>query len=141
MPWGLHTKDSSGLGRVMVVDDEENIRKIVRMTLTKAGYDVVEAEDGEAAVKVLKSDDNPLMVDVIICDIRMPKVNGVEAIQYFRSQFPSIPVIVLTGYPDTDLAVSLLKQGVVDYVTKPVEGDKLAAVVANAMKQRTELKG
>jgi two-component system chemotaxis response regulator CheY len=141
MPWGLHTKDSSGLGRVMVVDDEENIRKIVRMTLTKAGYDVVEAEDGEAAVKVLKSDDNPLMVDVIICDIRMPKVNGVEAIQYFRSQFPSIPVIVLTGYPDTDLAVSLLKQGVVDYVTKPVEGEKLAAVVANAMKQRTELKG
>jgi two-component system chemotaxis response regulator CheY len=141
MPWGLHTKDSSGLGRVMVVDDEENIRKIVRMTLTKAGYDVVEAEDGEAAVKVIKSDDNPLMVDVIICDIRMPKVNGVEAIQYFRSQFPSIPVIVLTGYPDTDLAVSLLKQGVVDYVTKPVEGEKLAAVVANAMKQRTELKG
>lgn len=141
MPWGLHTKDSSGLGRVMIVDDEENIRKIVRMTLTKTGYDVVEAEDGEAAVKVIKSDDNPLMVDVIICDIRMPKVNGVEAIQYFRSQFPSIPVIVLTGYPDTDLAVSLLKQGVVDYVTKPVEGDKLAAVVANAMKQRTELKG
>jgi two-component system chemotaxis response regulator CheY len=125
----------------MVVDDEENIRKIVRMTLTKVGYDVVEAEDGEAAVKVIKSDDNPLMVDVIICDIRMPKVNGVEAIQYFRSQFPSIPVIVLTGYPDTDLAVSLLKQGVVDYVTKPVEGEKLAAVVANAMKQRTELKG
>jgi two-component system chemotaxis response regulator CheY len=71
----------------------------------------------------------------------MPKVNGVEAIQYFRSQFPSIPVIVLTGYPDTDLAVSLLKQGVVDYVTKPVEGEKLAAVVANAMKLRTELKG
>ena len=141
MPWGLHTKDSPGLGRVMVVDDEENIRKIVRMTLTKTGYDVVEAEDGEQAVKVLKSNDNPLMVDVIICDIRMPKVNGVEAIQYFRSQFPSIPVIVLTGYPDTDLAVSLLKQGVVDYVTKPVEGDKLAAVVANAMKQRTELKG
>jgi two-component system chemotaxis response regulator CheY len=125
----------------MVVDDEENIRKIVRMTLTKAGYDVVEAEDGEAAVKVIKSEDNPLMVDVIICDIRMPKVNGVEAIQYFRSQFPSIPVIVLTGYPDTDLAVSLLKQGVVDYVTKPVEGEKLTAVVATAMKQRTELKG
>ncbi|HLG44125.1 MAG TPA: response regulator, partial [Nitrospirales bacterium] len=141
MPWGLHTKDTPGLGRVMVVDDEENIRKIVRMTLTKAGYDVVEAEDGEAAVKVIKSEDNPLMVDVIICDIRMPKVNGVEAIQYFRSQFPSIPVIVLTGYPDTDLAVSLLKQGVVDYVTKPVEGEKLTAVVANAMKQRTELKG
>jgi two-component system chemotaxis response regulator CheY len=141
MPMGLHTKDSAGKGRVMVVDDEDNVRKVIRMTLTKGGYDVVEAEDGGKAVEVLRSDDNPLMVDVITCDIRMPKVNGVEAIQFFREQFPSIPVIVITGFPDTSLAVSLLKTGVVDYVTKPVEGEKLLAVVAKAMEERTRLKG
>lgn len=141
MPIGLHTKDTSGLGRVLVVDDEDNIRKVIRMTLTKAGYDVVEAEDGGKAIEVLRSGDNPLMVDVITCDIRMPKVNGMEAIAYFREQFPSIPVVVLTGFPDTGLAVSLLKKGVADYVVKPVESEQLLSVVAKAMAMRTTLKG
>ena len=140
MPWGLHTKDTPGKGRVMVIDDEENIRKLVRMTLTKAGYDVVEAENGEDAVRVIRDSDNQLMVDVITCDIRMPKVNGIEAIAYFRQQFPSIPIIVITGFPETDMAVSLLKQGVVDYVPKPVDGEKLLSVVAKAMDQRNALK-
>ncbi len=140
MPLGLHTKDTNGSGRVLVVEDEDNVRKVIRMTLTRAGYDVFEAADGGKAIEVLRSDDNPLMVDVITCDIRMPKVNGVEAITYFREQFPSIPVVVLTGYPDTGLAVSLLKKGVADYVTKPVEGETLLAVVAKAMERRTALK-
>jgi two-component system, chemotaxis family, chemotaxis protein CheY len=140
MPWGLHTKDTPGKGRVMVIDDEENIRKLVRMTLAKAGYDVVEAENGEDAVRVIRDSDNQLMVDVITCDIRMPKVNGIEAIAYFRQQFPSIPIIVITGFPETDMAVSLLKQGVVDYVPKPVDGEKLLSVVAKAMEQRNALK-
>lgn len=140
MPWGLHTKDSPGKGRVLVVDDEKNIRDLLRMTLTKAGYDVVEAEDGAKAVEVLRKDDNPLMVDVITCDIRMPEVNGTEAIAFFRQQFPSIPIVVITGFPETDMAVSLMKQGVVAYVPKPVEAQKLLAVVEKAMEQRNMLK-
>lgn len=141
MPWGLHTKDSPGKGRILVVDDEKNIRDLIRMTLTKAGYDVLEAEDGAKAVEILRKDDNPLMVDVITCDIRMPKVNGIEAIAFFRKEFPSIPVVVITGFPETEMAVSLLKQGVSDYVPKPVESQKLLAVVAKAMEQRIALKG
>jgi two-component system chemotaxis response regulator CheY len=140
MPMGLHTKDTPGNGRVLVVDDEENVRSVIRMILTKAGYDVVEAWDGANAMEVIRADDNPLMVDVITCDIRMPKVNGLEAIEYFREQFPSTPVVVLTGYPDTLLAVSLIQKGVVDYVTKPIESAKLVAVVEQAMKHRTALK-
>ena len=141
MPWGLHTKDTPGKGRVLVVDDEKNIRDLVRMTLTKAGYDVVEAEDGGKAAEMLRKDDNPLMVDVITCDNRMPKVNGVEAIAFFRKEFPSVPVVVITGFPETDMAVSLFKQGVVDYVAKPIQAEKLLAVVAKAMEQRIALKG
>lgn len=132
--FGLPQKDSRG--RVLVVDDEADVRKAVNLALTKAGYDVVEAEDGKKAVDVLNSGDHPLTVDVIICDIRMPKVNGVEAIAYFRAQYPSRPVIVLTGFPDVQLATSLLKQGVVDYLVKPVEREKLAAAVDSAMMQR-----
>ena len=141
MPWGLHTKDTPGKGRILIVDDEKNIRDLIRMTLTKAGYDVLEAEDGAKAVEILRKDDNPLMVDVITCDIRMPKVNGIEAIAYLRKEFPSIPVVVITGFPETEMAVSLLKQGVSDYVSKPVESQKLLAVVAKAMEQRSALKG
>jgi two-component system, chemotaxis family, chemotaxis protein CheY len=141
MPWGLHTKDTPGKGRVLVVDDEESIRKIVAMTLTKAGYDVVEAEDGEKAAEMMRKDDNPLMVDVITCDIRMPRVNGIEAIAFFRREFPSVPIVVITGFPETEMAVSLMKQGVVDYVPKPVEGQKLVAVISKAMEQRIALKG
>jgi two-component system chemotaxis response regulator CheY len=123
-------------GRVMVVDDEEQIRKVVSIALNKAGYDVLEAEDGGKAIELLNKDENPLMMDVIVCDIRMPKINGTEAIAYFRSQYPSTPVVVLTGYPDVQLATSLLKEGVVDFLTKPVDRDKLLSSVKAAMEKR-----
>ena len=123
-------------GRVLIVDDEPDIRKVVRMTLQKAGYEVLEAEDGEKAIEVINSGENRLLLDVVICDIRMPKVNGIEAITYFRRNYPRVPLIVLTGFPDTDMATSLLREGVVDYLVKPVEGDKLKAAVMRAMEQR-----
>ena len=126
----------TGNGRVLIVDDEPDIRKVVRMTLQKAGYDVLEAEDGEKAIEVINTGENRLMLDVIICDIRMPKINGVEAIAYFRKEYPRVPVVVLTGFPDINMATSFLNDGVVDYLVKPVEGEKLKAAVAKAMEQR-----
>jgi len=139
MPWGMHTKDTPGKGRILIVDDEESIRKALRLTLSKAGYDVVEADDGAEGIEAIGADDNPLMVDVIICDIRMPKINGLEAIAFFRQQYPSVPVLVLTGYPDVQLATNLLKQGVVDYLVKPADKDALNAAVERAMECRTAL--
>jgi len=97
MPWGLHTKDTPGMGRILVVDDEVSVRKVVRLTLMKAGYDVIDADDGSTGISMIGSDDNPLMLDVIVCDIRMPKINGLEAITFFRQQYSSVPIIVLTG--------------------------------------------
>ncbi|TAL08572.1 MAG: response regulator [Nitrospirae bacterium] len=122
-----------GMGRVLVVDDDANVRKAVRMILTKAGYDVVEAEDGEKGIAAIKTDGNALLVDTIVCDLYMPKVNGMEAIAYFREQFPSVPVIVLTGKPDISGAASFFRQGVVDYLVKPIEAEKLTAAVHKAV--------
>src|SRR5438132_14122056 len=85
----------TGNGRVLIMDDEADIRKVVRMTLQKAGYEVLEAENGEKAIEVLSSGENRLLLDVIICDIRMPKVNGIEAIAYFRKNYPRVPLLVL----------------------------------------------
>jgi two-component system, chemotaxis family, chemotaxis protein CheY len=138
---GLHSHGGSGnQGRIMVVDDEAQVRKPIGITLQSAHYEVIEAEDGEQAIRLLQSGDNPLLVDTILCDIRMPKINGTEAIQYFRTQFPTVPVVVLSGYPDVDLAVSLLKQGVLDYLVKPVEKDRLLEVIKKSVAQHVIMK-
>ena len=79
------------LGRILVVDDEADVRKSVRLVLTKAGYDVREAEDGDQAITLIRSNDNPFKVSLIICDIHMPKVNGMEAIAFsVKSSRPSL---------------------------------------------------
>ncbi|GJL63733.1 MAG: hypothetical protein NPIRA04_23870 [Nitrospirales bacterium] len=127
-------------GLVLIVDDEPDVRKVVRMTLEKAGYHVLEAEDGEKAIEEIKKGENPIVLDVIITDIRMPNKNGIDVINYYKQEWPSVPLIVLTGFPDMDMATSLLKHGIVDYLVKPVEAEKLRAAVAQAMGQR-ELRG
>ena len=124
-----------GRGRVLVVDDEADMRKSLRLTLTKAGYDVVEAEDGGKAIEAVRSGDNPLMLDTIIMDLVMPRVNGVEAIAYLRSQFRGVPILVLTGHPNIDNMNELYKQGIVDYLVKPIVPDKLVAAVEKAVEQ------
>lgn len=139
MPRDPATKSSSNKACVLVIDDEENVRRLIRVTLAKAGYDVLEAADGGRAIALLSAADAPI-VDVIVCDIRMPEVNGVEAITYFRRHFSSVPITVLTGFPDTEMAKTLLTQGVVDYVIKPIDSDKLLAVVQKALEQRGKLK-
>jgi len=123
-------------GRVMVVDDETDVRKVARMCLEKAGYQVIEAENGEQAIQQIKTGDNPVLLDVIITDINMPKVNGLEAIQFFQQEWPHVPLIVMTGYPDLETAKELMKQGLVDYLVKPVNKDKLTEAVEKAMSQR-----
>lgn len=123
------------LHKVLIIDDEEAIRSTIRIQLKGTDFQVIEAEDGEKGIELLNALDNPLTVDVIICDIRMPKVNGVEAVAYFRKEYPSTPVIVLTGYPSMNLAVEFLKEGVFDYLVKPVEKEKLIEVVTRAAQQ------
>jgi len=119
-------------GRVLVVDDEADVRKSVRLILSKAGYDVVEAEDGEAGVRAIKRGDNPFALGAIICDLKMPKMSGMEAIPYFRSQFPHASVIVLSGEVTTERASVLSKQGVADILSKPLNQDTLLAAVKKA---------
>jgi two-component system chemotaxis response regulator CheY len=123
-------------GGILVVDDEPDIRRVVRMALEKLNYYVIEAEDGQQAITLLNEGEHPMVIDVIITDIRMPNINGIEAMDYLQREYPSVPFIVLTGFPDLDLAMQLMKQGVTDYLVKPVEQEKLASAVANALTQR-----
>ncbi len=124
------------LGRILVIDDEADMRKSLRLVLTRAGYDVVEAENGEKAIEAIKSAEGAHMIDTIICDVYMPKMNGLEAVAYFRSQFPSVPVIVLTGQTDKQWADLFFKQGVSDYLVKPVEPGKIIDAVRKTTRER-----
>jgi two-component system chemotaxis response regulator CheY len=97
---------------------------------------VVEAENDEQAVRVMREMTGMLPVDAILSDLRMPPINGVELIAFFRRQYPAIPVVVLTAYPDVELAVSLMRQGVMDFLVKPVLQDELLSVVKRAVEQQ-----
>jgi len=141
MGFHTHYAVSGRQGRILIVDDEEEIRKPIRLTLTRAGYEVVEASDGDEAIRLLNSADNPLMVDVIVCDLRMPRVNGTEAIAYFRSQYPTVPIVVLTGFPDVEMAVTLMKQGIHDYLVKPATKEDVLRIIKEAVTQHEILKG
>lgn len=120
---------------VLVLDDEADVRTAIQLQLKGTRFDVLEAENVEQAIVLLG--DNPISIDVIICDVRMPGVSGVEAVATFQREYPTTPVIVLTGFPDVDLAVDFMKKkDVVEFLTKPVEKDKLIAAVEKAASGR-----
>ncbi len=129
---------SSTKGKILIIDDEVDVREVLKLHLKSANLDVIEAENGEEGIKLMKSGANLLQVGLILCDIRMPKVNGVETIEYLKQNAPSIPIIVITGYPDSELAVSLLKKGVKDYLVKPLEKEKLLAKVKEVLSEEQE---
>ena len=123
-------------GRVLVVDDEVDVRKALRLILSKAGYDVVEAEDGEAGVRAIKRGDNPFALGAIVCDLKMPNMGGMEAIPYFRSQFPHAAVVVLSGEVTTERAKVLHKQGVSSILSKPMDQATLLAAIKKNIRHR-----
>ncbi len=125
-------------GKILVIDDEEDVRDIVKLQLEESGYQVLTAQDGEEGINLMKQGSNLVQVGLIICDIRMPKVNGIEAIEYIKEHAPSKPIMVLTGYPDTNLAVSLIKKGVKEYVVKPVDKDVLLEKVKTILSSKQD---
>ena len=120
---------------VLVLDDEADVRAAIRLQLKNTVFEVLEAADFQQAVSLLG--DNAISIDVIICDVRMPGVTGVEAVAAFQRDYPTTPVIVLTGHPDVALAVDFMKKkDVVDFLTKPVEKARLIAAVEQAAQGR-----
>jgi DNA-binding NtrC family response regulator len=120
-------------GRVLVVDDETDVRRSVRLILTKAGYDVDEAEDPEAGINLVKLGANKLPLSAIITDLNMPKVNEIIVIPYLHSQFPSCPIIVLSGSKMLERSTELFKQADVQFLTKPINQEQLLGALNKAV--------
>ena len=121
--------------KVLVVDDDDAHRTMLQTLISGWGYAVTEADDGATAIEIVKQ----RSYDLVLMDVRMVKVSGLEALVKIKSYNPAIPVIIMTAYSSVDTAVDALKQGAHDYLTKPLDFDKLKITIARAM-EHTRLK-
>jgi CheY-like chemotaxis protein len=121
---------------ILIVDDERSIRRLVQLVLTKAGYEVIAVENGAKAIETLQAGERTDSLIAIVCDLQMPRMNGMETIERFRAEFPSVPVLVLTGSLDMAIAVALIKKGISAYLLKPLDPDLLTAAVDRVARDR-----
>jgi two-component system response regulator HydG len=120
---------------ILVVDDDTAHRTMLRTLIGGWGYEIAEADDGEAAIEKVKEHS----YDLVLMDVRMVTVSGLEALDKIKSFNPAIPVIIMTAYSSVETAIEALKQGAHDYLTKPLEFDKLKITIERAM-EHTQLK-
>jgi len=103
--------------KVLLVDDEEDIREVLRFFLSDIGYLVLTAPSGKKALEILCSEHPP----VVLCDIKMPEMDGIELLREIKSEIPDTEVIMITGHGDMELAIQCLQLDATDFITKPIE--------------------
>ena len=119
-------------GKILVVDDEERVRKILGIQLRQAGYDVDIYSDPKIAINAITDTE----IDLVITDIRMPGITGEDILTHTMNFKRDVPVIVLTGVVDVEMAVHFLRQGAFDYLLKPVKRQELLVTVERALDRR-----
>jgi len=120
------------LNKILIVDDELNMRLVLQAMLKKERYAVATAPDGLEALKILKVN----LIDVVVTDLKMPKLDGLGLLDCMIRNYPSIPVIIITAHGTVATAVDALKKGAFDYITKPFEQDDLRNVIQKAINTR-----
>ena len=115
--------------RILIMDDEKNYLLVLEALLSDAGYAVTPINDPEMAVSYLEEAE----VDVVITDMKMPKMSGLEVLQHVKRNSPSIPVLIMTAFGSIESAVEVMKYGAFDYITKPFANDELLLSVHNAV--------
>jgi DNA-binding NtrC family response regulator len=119
---------------VLIVEDDQMQREMMRLLLQrKLGLEAELAENGRVALHILQRDEGR-NIKLVILDLNMPVMNGLEALSILRQRYPSLPVIMLTGNKDAESATQAMKLGATDFVSKPYEGERMAVTVRNAMK-------
>jgi two-component system response regulator AtoC len=117
---------------ILVVDDEEPVRQILSKELIAEGYLVDTAQDGNTAINMLQNK----MYDVILLDIVMPRVSGIDVLKFIRENVPYAQVIVLTAYADVKIAIECIKLGAFDFTTKPYDIDELRVIIEHAVERK-----
>jgi len=114
---------------ILLVDDDTAHRTMLRAHLSAEGYQVIEADDGDIAVHLVKERE----IDLVLLDLKMKRVGGMEALQRILDSRPALPVLILTAFSSVESAVEAMKKGAFDYLTKPVDAGELALTVARAL--------
>jgi DNA-binding response OmpR family regulator len=117
--------------RVLIVDDEPNVRLMLHTALTSVGYEVIEAADGQAALELLRGPD--FRCDLVLLDLLMPRMDGMELLRRLRALGNVVPVVILTAHGSIPEAVEAMKLGAIDFLTKPTTPDALRGVVAEVI--------
>lgn len=122
------------MSRILVIEDESAIRRVLVKILSEENenYKVEEAEDGLMGLELIKKDD----FDLVLCDIKMPKMDGVEVLVAARKIKPEIPFIMISGHGDLDTAVNTMRLGAFDYISKPPDLNRLLTTVRNALDRK-----
>lgn len=120
--------------KILIIEDEAAIRRVLVKILSEENesYQVEEAEDGLAGLEKIKNDD----FDLILCDIKMPKVDGVEVLEATKKIKPEIPIVMISGHGDLDTAVNTMRLGAFDYISKPPDLNRLLNTVRNALDRK-----
>ncbi|MFH1481553.1 MAG: response regulator [Pseudomonadota bacterium] len=121
--------------KILLVDDEEGIRKVLGISLEDSGYDVFQAKNGEEALRIFKEVRPP----IVLTDIKMPGMGGIEILQRIKEEVPDTEVIMITGHGGMDLAIQSLKFDATDFITKPINQDALEIALKRA-EERISLK-
>lgn len=116
---------------ILVIDDEENIRNGLALSLKNEGYNVQDAANGTNGLEKI----DMFVPDVVISDVKMPDINGLELLQQAKKKHPRIPIIMLTGHAGLDDAINAMKIGAYDFLTKPVHLDKLFKIIDRAIEE------
>ena len=117
--------------RILIVDDEEGMRRLLGRILAKEGYDTTTAANGVDALRLVASE----RFDLVVTDIKMPEMDGLQLLQEIREYEPSLPVIVITAYGTIENAVQALRAGAYDYIAKPFEADEIKLTVAKVLER------
>ncbi|MAD97039.1 MAG: response regulator [Flavobacteriaceae bacterium] len=122
------------MSRILIIEDEAAIRRVLKKIISEENdkYQVEEAEDGLAGLELIQKND----YDLVLCDIKMPKVDGVEVLEKTKKIKPEIPVLMISGHGDIEAAVQTMRMGAFDYISKPPDLNRLLNAVRNALDRK-----
>ncbi|WP_074408758.1 MULTISPECIES: sigma-54-dependent transcriptional regulator [Aquimarina] len=122
------------MAKILVIEDEAAIRRVLVKILSEENnkYEVFEAEDGLSGIEKIKAED----YDLVLCDIKMPKMDGVEVLEAIKKIKPEIPIVMISGHGDLDTAVNTMRLGAFDYISKPPDLNRLLNTVRNALDRK-----
>jgi DNA-binding NtrC family response regulator len=126
------------MSKILIIEDEEAIRRVLTKILKEenSSYDIFEASDGLLAIEFIKNQD----FDLILCDIKMPKMDGLEVLEATKKIKPDIPIVMISGHGDLETAVETMRHGAYDYISKPPDLNRLLNTVRNALDRKKLLK-